>query len=235
MESSIWVATITGLPAARQAATIRFCWIGTSSGGISTPRSPRATMMASQRLMISLRLFKAIGFSSLAMTAARPAMSFRASAISSGRWTNDSAIHSTPSCRAKRRSSRSLSVRGDNSSTASGTLTPLLADKGPPAVTLASQKSGPTVSTSRRILPSSMPRPMPGSSAAKISGCGRCARVVSPGVSSRSRRNDCPFSNITLSSVKDPTRNFGPCISAKMPMGRPNSFSRSRIMPIRSA
>ena len=47
MLSSIWVATITGLPACLTAATIRRCTTGTSSGGSSTPRSPRATITPS--------------------------------------------------------------------------------------------------------------------------------------------------------------------------------------------
>jgi len=47
IDCSIWVAVITGLPHARARATIRFCHSGTSAGGISTPRSPRATMTAS--------------------------------------------------------------------------------------------------------------------------------------------------------------------------------------------
>ena len=44
IDSSIWVATITGLAQRRAAVTIRFWTSGTSSSGSSTPRSPRATM-----------------------------------------------------------------------------------------------------------------------------------------------------------------------------------------------
>ena len=63
IDSSIWVATITGLPARRQARVISFCTPGTFSSGISTPRSPRATISASARSRMSvetrnrLRLF----------------------------------------------------------------------------------------------------------------------------------------------------------------------------------
>ena len=53
MLSSMCVATITGLPAARAARTIRRCAIGTCSGGNSTPRSPRATITASAKSTIS--------------------------------------------------------------------------------------------------------------------------------------------------------------------------------------
>ena len=99
MESSIWVATTTGLPASRQAPTMRFCALGTSSGGISTPRSPRATMTASASWISSSRWVSAWGFSILTMMAARLPISRRASATSSGRWTKDSAIQSAPRSR----------------------------------------------------------------------------------------------------------------------------------------
>ena len=48
MLSSICVATTTGLPAARALRVIFFCRPGTFSTGISTPRSPRATMIPSE-------------------------------------------------------------------------------------------------------------------------------------------------------------------------------------------
>ncbi len=55
MESSIWVATTTGVPRDRAART-RLRWtMGTSSGGSSTPRSPRATIRPSDRSRISSR------------------------------------------------------------------------------------------------------------------------------------------------------------------------------------
>ena len=46
IDSSIWVATITGMPRWRAARTMVFCTTGTSSGSSSTPRSPRATITA---------------------------------------------------------------------------------------------------------------------------------------------------------------------------------------------
>ena len=71
IDSSIWVATMTGLAQRRAAVTIFFWTSGTSSSGSSTPRSPRATMKASKASMISSRLSIACGFSSLAMTGSR--------------------------------------------------------------------------------------------------------------------------------------------------------------------
>ncbi len=68
MDSSICVATMTGLAMRRQSSTARFCTMGTASRGSSTPRSPRATMMPSKASMICSRLSTACGFSILAMT-----------------------------------------------------------------------------------------------------------------------------------------------------------------------
>ena len=101
IDSSICVATTTGLPSWRAAATIRFCSGGTPSGGSSTPRSPRATITASASSMISSSRSIAAGFSILASSAALSPISARASATSSGRWTNDKAIQSAPCSSAK--------------------------------------------------------------------------------------------------------------------------------------
>ena len=47
IDSSIWVAVMTGVPTSTQWRMICFCRWGTSSSGQSMPRSPRATMTAS--------------------------------------------------------------------------------------------------------------------------------------------------------------------------------------------
>ena len=107
MDSSICVATITGLPARRQPRTARFWIAGTCSAGSSTPRSPRATISASAWAMISSSRSTAEGFSSLAMMRARSPIRSRASMMSSGRCTKDSAIQSAPSASAVSRSRRS--------------------------------------------------------------------------------------------------------------------------------
>ena len=110
MLSSICVATTTGRPSCRAARTIRFCASGTSSGGSSTPRSPRATITASVSARIASRLSSACGFSILVMIQARPAAIAFASATSSARCTKLRPIKSTPCARAKSRSSRSFTV-----------------------------------------------------------------------------------------------------------------------------
>ena len=56
IESSICVAVITGFPALLHFLIIIFCINGTSSAGISTPRSPLATIIASLNSRISSKL-----------------------------------------------------------------------------------------------------------------------------------------------------------------------------------
>jgi hypothetical protein len=53
IESSIWVAVITGFPFITVVRMICFWTIGTSGSGISTPRSPRATIVPSASGTIS--------------------------------------------------------------------------------------------------------------------------------------------------------------------------------------
>ena len=74
IDSSIWVATITGFALRRAFSITRFCRNGTSSSGHSTPRSPRATMNPSKALITSSRLSMACGFSILAITGKQHAL-----------------------------------------------------------------------------------------------------------------------------------------------------------------
>ena len=67
MESSICVAVMHGFPAWTVCRIIRFWAMGTWAAPISTPRSPRATMVPSATAMISSRLSSPRAFSILAM------------------------------------------------------------------------------------------------------------------------------------------------------------------------
>ena len=68
IESSICVAVITGRASAPASAITRFWTIGTSSIGISMPRSPRATITQSAARTISSARSTACGFSILAIS-----------------------------------------------------------------------------------------------------------------------------------------------------------------------
>ena len=234
IDSSIWVATTTGLPTIRHSATIRFCQPGTSSGGNSTPRSPRATITPSDAVTISDSSASAAGFSIFDISAARPSIAALASITSRARCTKDSATQSTPQSSAKARSDLSFSVSGGLSRTRSGRLTPLRLLSGPPTSTAVVKLSSPMLFTRRTSLPSSISRRAPGCSAAKISGCGRPTRDALPISDERSKTKLSPAASTTPSST-GPTRCFGPCRSARIQTGCPVSSSSARMAPIRLA
>ena len=96
IDSSIWVAVMTGIPRWFARWMMRFCSIGTVSGASSTPRSPRATMTPSATCRMESRLSIASPFSSLTISGAlRPWVRLRvsscASRTSSAIRMNDSA------------------------------------------------------------------------------------------------------------------------------------------------
>ncbi|MCY1234656.1 hypothetical protein D9M72_472440 [compost metagenome] len=188
IDSSICVATTTGLPARRHARVSCFCRPGTDSSGISTPRSPRATISASESSMISSMRSSACGFSIFDIRPTRPRAILRTSARSSGRCTKESATQSiSPVARTASRSARSLSVRTPTASSVSGKLTPLRSEIFVPATTVATMLLPSVFSARRCSLPSSINRRWPGLTASRISGCGRKTRVLSPGSSLLSR------------------------------------------------
>ena len=142
IESSIWVAVITGMPRVLHLRMSSFCSRGTSSAGISTPRSPRATMTPSHIGSSASIWSMASNFSILATTGVVwPWERIRAliSSMSEGLRTKLRATQSTPWLRPKARSSRSLSVRARTESCTSGKLTPLLLERTPPTVTVQSR------------------------------------------------------------------------------------------------
>mmetsp|Transcript_35669 Transcript_35669/g.114062 ORF Transcript_35669/g.114062 Transcript_35669/m.114062 type:complete len:314 (-) Transcript_35669:594-1535(-) len=63
IDSSICVATTTGFPRRAQVEIIIFCARNTFSGGISMPKSPRATMMESHASQIASKLSRPSWFS----------------------------------------------------------------------------------------------------------------------------------------------------------------------------
>src|SRR5690606_3277852 len=67
IDSNIWVAVMTGLPRELHWLMICYWTRGTSSAGIATPRSPRATMIPSATARISSMLSTAAWVSILAI------------------------------------------------------------------------------------------------------------------------------------------------------------------------
>ena len=183
IDSSIWVATITGFAAARHLRTNRF-WIGgTFCTGSSTPKvPPRHHDAVRGRENLVEGADTAAGFSIFDRIAARPwaspAPRARPRALHEGqRQPVDAKLADELQVLAVL-----FAERGQRQHT-SGTLTPLRSEIVPPTVTVQSAKSSPQVVHPQRILPSFTRSAAPGSSAAKISLCGRHAgRIAGRGV-----------------------------------------------------
>ncbi len=99
----------------------------------------------------------ACGFSILAMTGTRmptSSITLCTSSMSPALRTKESAIMSTPSSRANRRSSLSFSDRAGTLTAAPGRLIPLLFESTPPSTTTVFTRGPSTLTTSRAMTPS---------------------------------------------------------------------------------
>ena len=109
IDSSIWVAVMTGRPTAMQRRMISFWRCGSSSIGNSAPRSPRATITAPEASTMASRFSTAARVSILATTSGpRGLGSTPMRRTSWAERTNERAIMSTPTstkASARRRSS----------------------------------------------------------------------------------------------------------------------------------
>ena len=215
---------------------IRFCRSGTDVGPISTPRSPRATITASDSARISSRFSTASAFSILAITLALdPARSIRSrrSRTSAGERTNERATKSTSSSSATSRSATSFGVSDGIGSGTPGRLTPLCDLTGPPTTTVQIARPESTRPTRRRTSPSSIRMSWPGSSTSPITA-GLTVRSPGWAFSSGETTTSAPLARIT-GSASSPIRSFGPCRSAISASGRPAAACASRTRRARSA
>jgi len=165
IEFKTCVAVITGLPTRLQALMIDFCAIGTSSGLISTPRSPRAIMIPSTSSMISSKLSRASFRSIFAMIFGvcffrRDLLYFsivrRRFLMSCALRTNERATYSTSSLSPNFRSWWSFFVNGCAVIVESGALIPLFGKRRPDVLTLQWISRPWTRVTSTWMRPSSM-------------------------------------------------------------------------------
>mmetsp|Transcript_7376 Transcript_7376/g.20504 ORF Transcript_7376/g.20504 Transcript_7376/m.20504 type:complete len:357 (+) Transcript_7376:622-1692(+) len=238
IDSSICVATTTGTPFDRHRFMMVFWTTGTSSGFISTPRSPRATIIPSHNSTILSISWTACGFSIFAISRTKGRSEFLTmvlnSSMSSGRCTKLRATQSMFCVRAKARSARSFGVRGEIGMVIEGVLTPFLSDIVPPTITSQSTPSLSLLVTCSRNLPSSTNKMSSSFKVWRISGCGSLTLDASPGSSTSSNLKDWPCTNIALPLSKTPTLSLGPCKSANMPIGWPCVFSNCLIFSMSS-
>ncbi len=159
MLSSISVATMTRLPSLRHLDMSSFWMAGTSEKGISTPRSPRATMMPSATSQMAAMLSTPARFSIFAMISMSlpPFWSrkLRIAWTSSLVETKDAAMKSTSCSMPNSRSSLSWSDRNSACMTWFGKFMDFLFERTPPhsTVQMASLSvSSSTLQTTRPLL-----------------------------------------------------------------------------------
>mmetsp|Transcript_142 Transcript_142/g.539 ORF Transcript_142/g.539 Transcript_142/m.539 type:complete len:313 (+) Transcript_142:560-1498(+) len=166
IDSSICVAQMTGLPTMLHLAMSFFCAMTTFSAGISTPRSPRATMMPSEASMMASMLATPWWFSILLMMSGT-CTSSPAGRLSCSTWRTsrtcaalrmkEAKTKSHCCCAAMARSARSFSETAGRSTSTPGRLHPLrLVSVCPLRHTQTRVISSRTSVTSRSSTPSSM-------------------------------------------------------------------------------
>ena len=239
IDSSIWVATMTGFALSRALSMIFFWRNGTSSAGISTPRSPRATMKPSNAAITSSRFSIAWGFSILAMTGRKmfsSRMILRTSSTSAALRTKLSAMKSTVRCSAKRRSSMSFSDSAGTETATPGRLMPLWLLTFPPTSTSQTTSVPSLTSVARsRTLPSSMRIGSPTCTSParplyvvpQISALPSTSRVVMV--------QTWPRFSVTGPPENPSSRIFGPWRSARIPTPWPLASAASRTSRYASA
>ena len=137
-----------------------FCTCGTWHAGISTPRSPLATITPSAASMMLSMFCTPSAFSILAMISIRSppfaTRNSRISLIASAFRIKEAATKSISCSIPKRRSPLSFSVRFGRLIETFGTFTPFFSPSSPPFTTVQTISGAFTFSTRRPIRPSSI-------------------------------------------------------------------------------
>ena len=238
MDSSICVAVITGLPT-RTAREMRSFWMmAICSTGISTPRSPRATMMPSLALRMSSRCLSASARSIFAMTKGCLPSAFaaaRTASMSAAVSTNDWLTASTPFASANSRQARSCSVNALIPRSMPERLSPFRERSSPPTATLHRTSLPVTRSTTSCTRPSLRNSWSPG-----FTTLGSRSKLIetrrwSPTMSSVVSVKGSPGSSWIGSGSILPMRIFGPGRSAMIATRRPVACAAARMRAMCSA
>mmetsp|Transcript_99694 Transcript_99694/g.302694 ORF Transcript_99694/g.302694 Transcript_99694/m.302694 type:complete len:307 (+) Transcript_99694:940-1860(+) len=246
MLSTICVAVMTNRPASLAFLMRSFCAKGTRSTSSSTPRSPRATINASDLAMMPSMFVSACGFSIfgqiLGLFSCGMLSRSMMSISSCKSWpfcANDTQMysHGGSSCSRYSASSMSFSVSAAQSISTSGTFTPLRAFSFPPRTTLTFSSVSDTFSTTLTFMrPSSISRSMPGLAAKTSALCSTVDfMVMRPGLMWSLSSLQMPNSRIspsmsgTGSPASSATRNLGPWRSPKTSTFLPSSLAYLRM------
>ena len=161
IDSIIWVAIITGIPAFLHFETNIFWFNGTSSAGISIPKSPLATIIPLETLIISSIFFIAWGFSIFEIIGIWWSQYLDINSLSSRTsffdLTNERATQSKEFFTAKITSLMSFSVSAGCEILVYGRLTPFFDFNNPGCITLSTTVSFLSVERAFKIIfPSSI-------------------------------------------------------------------------------
>ena len=233
MDSSISVAVMTRRPKSLQRLMSCFWTLGTSTNGISTPRSPLAIMMPAHFWEISSMLSTPALFSILAMTSifSPPLASknSRISIMSSFRDTKEAATKSISFLIPKRRSFLSCSLKKSPCMTLLGKFIDFWSESVPPTIT-SHLTFWPLISlTSRITSPLFMRTLSPGLSCWGKSLYVTETLVSSPSTSSVVSVNEAPSLSSTLWSLNVLILYSGPLVSSMIAIGR-LSFSLTLLI-----
>ena len=238
IDSNICVAVITGLPRRLHFSIIIFCNTGTSSAGISTPKSPRAIIRPSATSRISSILLTPSAFSILAIIL----ISFcsdskirRIATTSLARCIKDAATKSTPCWQPKRKSNSSCSDTGGKLSATPGTATRLRLPISPLFWTVVMMLLPSIASMVNLTRPSAKRTVSPTCTSPTKPLWFTVLMSCVPSTSSVVNVNCCPASRNTLPSLNRPRRTSGPFVSSNNAIGLLTIIAASRTICMRSA
>ncbi|OQA06264.1 MAG: hypothetical protein BWY65_02230 [Firmicutes bacterium ADurb.Bin373] len=214
---------------------IVFCSSGTSSTGISTPRSPLATIIPSETLIISSRLFTARLLSILEIISRQPPASstiWRIARTSAAFLINEAAIKSSLCSTPNIMSWISLSVIDGRLIATPGTLTPFWLVNSPPFMTVHCISVSDVDKTFMAIKPSATSIVSPLRTSPGRPGWVTGMSFLSPLTGSVVSVIRAPSARWTGSSLKYPRRISGPLVSSIMATYLPHSSAACRIASI---
>ena len=208
-----------------------FCMSGSSSYGISTPRSPRPIMMPSLTSSMSARLFTPARFSifdMMSMSEGAPisARYSRTSTMSCALDTNEQAIKSTSCSLPYARSLLSCADRYGILNSLSGKNMDLRSETSPPTSTRHITSGTLTSVTSKIISPLLSSMRSPGCISSHTPLYDTDTRFSLPTTSSVVNAKVSPSASVILPFSNVPMRNSGPFVSSMTASGM-SSFSRT--------
>ena len=219
--------------AARARRVMSFCARGTCSSGISSPRSPRATITASRPRGSRRGCSSACGRSSLAISGTSRGVRRRRSLARAAAGRRRSARSSGPPCRRRARGRIEivdvLRVIADAGSGTPGALIPLCSPSSPPSTTVVRISRAVGVSTRSSISAVGEQQPIARPHAPRQAGeCRRDPSRAADEIAGRDAERVARLQRERPAALERPVRIFGPLRSCRMATSRPGRAAAAR-------